>query len=113
MQITVEPATIYGIKLGPESAERTFEVLYLDERVRIVQFLPSDLAQSSDPVLFVLRRLSAVHSTIQVFKHMQASVHRSCSSWGLKLYSTYAQHGILLAHTAAYFQPTQQHQALC
>ena len=59
LQITVEAAKIFGVKLGPERAERKFEVLYLDERVRIVQFLPNDPEQSSEPVLFVLRRLDS------------------------------------------------------
>ena len=57
LQITVEAAKVFGMKLGPERAERKFEVLYLDERVRIVRFLPNDPEQSSEPVLFVLRRL--------------------------------------------------------
>lgn len=73
LQITLEPARIYGIKLGPESTERTFEVFYLDERVRIVQFLPSSPGKSSEPVLFVLRRLGAVHAPKQVIKQSQAS----------------------------------------
>ena len=68
LQITLEPARIYGIKLGPESTERTFEVLYLDERVRVVQFLPSKSGKSSEPVLFVLRRLGSVHTPTQVTK---------------------------------------------
>lgn len=75
MQITLEPARIYGIKLGPESTERTFEVLYLDERVRVVQFLPSSPAKGSEPVLFVLRRLGAVHAPKQVIKRCQASTY--------------------------------------
>lgn len=66
LQITIEPAKIYGLKLGSESTERMFEVLYLDERVRVVQFLPSNLSKSSEPVLFVLRRLGKVHSITQV-----------------------------------------------
>ena len=65
-QITLQPAKLYGLKLGPESTERTFEVLYLDERVRVVKFLPDESSQNSEPVLFVLRRLSKVHANTEV-----------------------------------------------
>lgn len=78
-KITLEPARIYGIKLGPESTERTFEVLYLDERVRVVQFLPSSPAKGSEPVLFVLRRLGAVHAPKQ--EHRQRNVNNMFSAW--------------------------------
>lgn len=80
MQITVEAAKIFGVKLGPERAERNFEVLYLDERVRIVQFLPSDSQQSSEPVLFVLRRLDSVTQVSQLI------CSSSSSSSGNKLW---------------------------
>ena len=62
----MEPAKLHGLRLGPESTERTFEVLYLDRRVRVVEFLPDKSAKSSEPVLFVLRRLSKVHANTQV-----------------------------------------------
>jgi hypothetical protein len=63
MQLILQPAKIFGIQLGPsKSIERVFDVLYLDEKVRVVEFLPdqSPNSNSSEPVLFVLRRLSDV-----------------------------------------------------
>ena len=73
VQLTLQPAKIFGIQLGPsKSIERVFDVLYLDEKVRVVEFLPdqSPNSNSSEPVLFVLRRLSNVQhpqSGTQVF----------------------------------------------
>ena len=72
MQLTLQPAKIYGIQLGPSrEIERLFDVLYLDDKVRVVEFLPdqSPDSNSTDPVLFVMRRLSQVQhasSGIQV-----------------------------------------------
>lgn len=62
-QLTLQPAKIFGIQLGPsKSVERVFDVLYLDEKVRVVEFLPDQSPNSNtpEPVLFVLRRLSDV-----------------------------------------------------
>ena len=73
LQITVQAARIFGVKLGPERAERKFEVLYLDERVRVVQFLPSDSQQRSEPVLFVLRRLDYVTQVSQLICNSSSS----------------------------------------
>ena len=74
LQITVEAAKIFGVKLGPERAERNFEVLYLDERVRIVQFLPNNPEQSSEPVLFVLRRLDSVTQVSHLIRNSSSKL---------------------------------------
>ena len=72
MQLTLQPAKIYGIQLGPSrEIERLFDVLYLDDKVRVVEFLPdgSPDSNSTQPVLFVMRRLSEVQhasSSMQV-----------------------------------------------
>lgn len=78
LQITVAAAQILGVQLGPERAERTFEVLYLDERVRIVQFLPHDPEKSSEPVLFVLRRLGSTTQVSQLLCNSRAAASCSC-----------------------------------
>ncbi|KAA6417469.1 MAG: hypothetical protein FRX49_12548 [Trebouxia sp. A1-2] len=75
-KLTLQPAKIFGIQLGPsKSIERVFDVLYLDEKVRVVEFLPdqSPNSNSSEPVLFVLRRLSDV-------QHPQSSTQKQASN---------------------------------
>ena len=59
-QVDLEPAALKeagnaGLRQQSEAVERTFEVLYLDERVRIVPFLP-DADSGSQPQLFVFQR---------------------------------------------------------
>lgn len=44
-----------GLKQQSEAVRRTFEVLYLDERVRVVRFLP-DRNSDSLPQLFIFER---------------------------------------------------------
>ncbi|DBA81650.1 TPA: hypothetical protein ACH3X1_007403 [Trebouxia sp. C0004] len=84
-KLTLQPAKIFGVQLGPsKSIERVFDVLYLDEKVRVVEFLPdqSPNSNSSEPVLFVLRRLSNVQhpeSGTQVFWNSEPSAFRACS----------------------------------
>ena len=63
VQLTLQPAKIYGVQIGPSRRiERLFNVLYLDEKVRVVEFLPNESPDSNStvPVLFVMRRLSKV-----------------------------------------------------
>lgn len=75
-KLTLQPAKIFGIQLGPsKSIERVFDVLYLDEKVRVVEFLPdqSPNSNSSEPVLFVLRRLSNV-------QHPQSGTQKQASN---------------------------------
>ncbi|KAL0051506.1 hypothetical protein WJX82_008830 [Trebouxia sp. C0006] len=75
-KLILQPAKIFGIQLGPsKSIERVFDVLYLDEKVRVVEFLPdqSPNSNSSEPVLFVLRRLSNV-------QHPQSSTQKQASN---------------------------------
>jgi len=85
MQLILQPAKIFGIQLGPsKSIERVFDVLYLDEKVRVVEFLPdqSPNSNSSEPVLFVLRRLSNVQhpqSSTQVIQTSKPSAFYACS----------------------------------
>ena len=85
MQLILQPAKIFGIQLGPsKSIERVFDVLYLDEKVRVVEFLPdqSPNSNSSEPVLFVLRRLSNVQhpqSSTQVIQTSMPSALHACS----------------------------------
>ena len=52
MQVNFEPA---AVNRG-ESITRRFEVLFLDERVRVVQFLPEE--EDREPVLFVFERVA-------------------------------------------------------
>ena len=44
-----------GLSQQSEAVQRKFEVLYLDERVRVVRFLP-DADSDSQPQLFVFER---------------------------------------------------------
>lgn len=63
VQLILQPAKIFGIQIGPSrNIERIFDVLYLDETVRVVEFLPNESpnSNSTDSVLFVMRRLSDV-----------------------------------------------------
>ncbi len=84
MQLILQPAKIFGIQLGPsKSIERVFDVLYLDEKVRVVEFLPdqSPNSNSSEPVLFVLRRLSNVqqpHASTQVTLTSKPNAFHAC-----------------------------------
>ena len=73
VQLILQPAKIFGIQIGPSrSIERIFDVLYLDETVRVVEFLPNESpdSNSTDSVLFVMRRLSRV-------QHPQPSIQVS------------------------------------
>lgn len=45
-----------GLSQQSEAVQRLFEVLYLDERVRVVRFLP-DRDSISQPQLFVFERI--------------------------------------------------------
>lgn len=59
-QVDLEPAALKvagnaGLSQQSEAVQRTFEVLYLDERVRVVRFLP-DADSGSQPQLFVFQR---------------------------------------------------------
>lgn len=44
-----------GVSQQSEAVQRKFEVLYLDERVRVVRFLP-ETDSESEPQLFVFER---------------------------------------------------------
>ena len=46
---------VQGAKTYP--SQRSFEVLYLDEELKIIRYLPED--KDTDPVLFVQRRVPA------------------------------------------------------
>ena len=46
---------VQGAKSYP--TQRSFEVLYLDEQLKIIRYLPED--KKTDPVLFVQRRVPA------------------------------------------------------
>lgn len=75
-KLILQPAKIFGIQLGPSrSIERIFDVLYLDETVRVVEFLPNESpgSNSTDSVLFVMRRLSEV-------QHPQAGIQGQASN---------------------------------
>ncbi len=59
-QVDLEPAALKvagnaGVTNQGEAVQRMFEVLYLDERVRVVRFLP-DADSGSQPQLFVFQR---------------------------------------------------------
>ena len=61
MQLILQPAKLFGIQVGrSRDVERLFNVLYLDEAVRVVEFVPDKASKgsSNETVLFVLRRLN-------------------------------------------------------
>lgn len=60
-KLILKPSKIFGIQVGPDRRiERFFNVLYLDEKVRVVKFVPDQSKGQRNTVLFVLKRLSAV-----------------------------------------------------
>lgn len=61
MQVDLEPAALKvagnaGLSQQSEAVQRLFEVIYLDEQVRVVRFLP-DRDSDSQPQLFVFERI--------------------------------------------------------
>ena len=61
-QVDLEPASLRvgggaGVNQPGEAVQRTFEVLYLDERARVVRFLP-EAGSDSQPQLFVFERIA-------------------------------------------------------
>ena len=76
MQVNFEPA---AVNRG-ESITRRFEVLFLDERVRVVQFLPEE--EDKDPVLFVFERVAeedTEEQEVEVWRQID------CASFGCML----------------------------
>ena len=62
MQLVLQPAKLFGIQLGrSRGIERFFNMVYLDEAVRVVEFVPDKTSKGSSDqtTLFVLRRLKS------------------------------------------------------
>lgn len=69
-----------GLSQQSEAVQRKFEVLYLDERVRVVRFLP-DADSDSQPQLFVFEReVEDAEDDVEVrlLLDMISSTKRSC-----------------------------------